>query len=188
MNPKVQLEAAEAEIAVENPFKDAEEGIFLIRLEDAPLASYRGGLAGLDATSTVVTGDRKLDVNAPESIAYVEYLEAEQATFVSRMEKTIGHSVDVRFTYTNSNNGMAVWLTPDEAARIAKLPGVAFVQPDFERELQTDTGPGWIGVEDIWGDPAECLNADSCGEGIIVGIIDTGINPENPSFADIGGD
>ncbi len=188
MNPKVQLEAAEAEIAVENPFKDAEEGIFLIRLEDAPLASYRGGLAGLDATSTVVTGDRKLDVDAPESIAYVEYLEAEQATFVSRMEKTIGHSVDVRFTYTNSNNGMAVWLTPEEAARIAKLPGVAFVQPDFERELQTDTGPRWIGVEDIWGDPAECLNADSCGEGIIVGIIDTGINPENPSFADIGGD
>ncbi len=177
----------EVEQIAENPFKDAEEGIFLIRFDDAPLASYRGGVAGLQATSPVATGDRKLDVNAPESVAYVDYLETAQATFVARMEKTIGHNADVRFTYTNSNNGMAVWLTPDEAARISKLPGVAFVQPDFERELQTDTGPGWIGAPDIWGG-ADCSAGNVCGEGLIVGIIDTGINPENPSFADVGGD
>ncbi len=187
MSPKVQIEQVTAEVVAESPLKGAEEGIFLIRLDDAPLASYRGGIVGLQATSPVATGDRKLDVTAPESVAYVEYLEAEQATFIARMEKTIGHDADVRFTYTKSNNGMAVWLTPEEAARIMKLPGVAFVQPDFERELQTDTGPAWIGAPDIW-DPDDCSAGTNCGEGIVVGIIDTGINPSNPSFADIGGD
>ena len=187
MSPKVQLEEVEATLVSESPLKGAEEGIFLIRLDAEPLATYRGGVAGLAPTSPTVTGDQKLDFNAPASVAYVDYLKAEQATFVARMEKAIGHEADVRFTYTNSNNGMAVWLTPEEAARVMKMPGVAFVQPDFERELQTDTGPGWIGAPDIWGGP-DCSAGDTCGEGIIVGIIDTGINPSNPSFADIGGD
>ena len=184
LSPKVQLEAAEVEVIAEDPLKGATEGIFLIRLDDAPLATYRGGVVGLQPTSPVVTGDRKLDVDAPEARAYVDYLKASQATFVARMEKAIGHDADVRFTYTNSNNGLAVWLTPDEAANVRKLPGVSLIVPDFERELQTDTGPGWIGAPSLWGE--DC--GDTCGEGIIVGIIDTGINPENPSFADVGGD
>ncbi len=187
MSPKVQLEAVDAELVADDPLKGATEGIFLIRLADAPLATYRGGVVGLQPTSPVVTGDRKLDTSAPEAIAYVDYLEASQATFVARMEKAIGRDADVRFTYTNANNGLAVWLTPEEAARVRKLPGVSLLVPDFERELQTDTGPGWIGAPDIWGG-ADCTAEDSCGEGMIVGIIDSGINPENPSFADIGGD
>jgi uncharacterized repeat protein (TIGR01451 family) len=187
IDPKVQIQEVSAEVVVADQFKDASEGIFLIRLDDEPLATYRGGIVGLTATSTDVTGDRKLDVTDPDSVAYVDYLKASQATFVARMEKAIGHDADVRYTYTNSNNGMAVWLTPDEAGQMMKLPGVAFVQPDFERELQTDTGPGWIGAPSIWGG-ADCSVPGSCGEGIIVGIIDTGINPSNPSFADLGGD
>ncbi len=143
VSPKVQLEAAEVEVVAEDPLKGATEGIFLIRLDDAPLATYRGGVVGLQPTSPVVTGDRKLDVGAPEARAYVDYLKASQATFVARMEKAIGHNADVRFTYTNSNNGLAVWLTPDEAANVRKLPGVSLIVPDFERELQTDTAcPG----------------------------------------------
>jgi uncharacterized repeat protein (TIGR01451 family) len=184
---EAQLEAATVESAVSDVFKDASEGIYLIRLADAPLASYRGGVDGLEATSPAVTGTGKLDVDAPASVAYVNYLEAAQATFVARMEKAIGHEADVRFTYKNADNGVAVWLTPEEATRVRKLPGVVFVQADFERELQTDVGPSWIGADSIWGAPA-CDAGDDCGEGIIVGVIDTGINPENPSFADIGGD
>ncbi|MEA2002095.1 MAG: S8 family serine peptidase, partial [Actinomycetota bacterium] len=187
MDPKVQFEEASFEVVAEDPFKGASEGIFLIRLDAAPLATYRGGVAGLEATSPVVTGDRKLDVSTPESIAYVDYLEANQATVIARMEKALGRAVDVRFTYTNGNNGIAAWLTPDEAAQVLTLAGVSFVQPDLDREIQTDTGPGWIGAPDIWGG-TDCSLPGSCGEGLIVGVIDTGINPSNPSFADIGGD
>jgi uncharacterized repeat protein (TIGR01451 family) len=184
---KAQLQPADFEVVAESPLKDASEGIFLIRLDDAPLATYRGGISGLQATSPAVTGERQLDVSAPASVAYAEYLDDTQATFIARMEKAIGHEADVRFTYTNTNNGLAVWLTPEEANQVLRLPGVSFVQPDFERELQTDAGPAWIGAPSIWGG-TDCSGPGSCGEGIIVGVIDTGINPSNPSFADIGGD
>ncbi len=165
----------------------ASEGIFLIRLDEEPLATYRGGVRGLQATTPDLTGRRRLDVAAPDSVAYVDHLLANQTTFIGRMERAIGHDADVRFTYVHGNNGMAVWLTPSEAALVTKLPGVTSVQPDSVRELQTDTGPSWIGAPDIWGG-TDCSVPGSCGEGIVVGIIDTGINPSNPSFADIGGD
>ncbi len=181
------LAQAQAEQVVENPFKDAEEGIFLVRFADAPVATYRGGVDGLAATSPLATGSGKLDVESPRATAYTAYLERAQAAMVDRIERTIDRELDVRFRYTNSNNGIAAWMTPTEAARVAKMPGVVFVQPDLERELQTDSGPAWIGAPGIWDTPA-CDEGDGCGEGIIVGIIDSGINPANPSFADIGGD
>ena len=79
---------------------------------------------------------------------------------------------------------MAVWLTAGEAEQLRKLPGVTFVQRDWERELHTDAGPAWVGADSVWsGLPGL---SPTKGEGIIVGIIDTGINPSNPSFADIG--
>jgi uncharacterized repeat protein (TIGR01451 family) len=179
------LEAATADQEVENPFKDATEGIFLIRFDGAPLATYRGGIVGLEATSPVVTGDAKLDVASPQAVAYTAHLEAAQAAMVDRIERTIDRVLDVRFRYTNSNNGVAAWLTPAEAARVAKMPGVAFVQPDLERELHTDSGPAWIGAPGIWSNP-DCDEGNGCGEGVIVGVIDSGINPANPSFADVG--
>ncbi len=187
MNDKAGFEAAEATQVVDNRFKDAKEGIFLIRLEDAPVASFRGGVDGFEATSPVVSGAQQLDADAAPARAYANYLVAEQTDFVSRMERVIGHDADVRYTYQFANNGLAVWLTPAEAAQVAKMDGVIFVQEDLERELQTDAGPGWIGAPSIWGG-ADCSQPGSCGEGMIVGIIDTGINPSNPSFADIGGD
>ena len=185
MSPKLQLEPATAAVAVENPLKDASEGIFLIRLDAEPLATYQGGVVGLEPTSPTVTGAAKLDTATAESRAYVDYLEASQATFVARLEKAIGHTADVRFTYTNSTNGLAVWLTPDEAARVARMPGVSSIRQEVIEQIQTDVGPTLIGAPSLWGGTS-CTGAGTCGEGVVVGILDSGINPLNPSFAATG--
>lgn len=52
------------------------------------------------------------------------------------------------------------------------------VQRDFVDQPQTDNGPAWIGVPLLWnGSP------NIKGEGIVAGVIDTGINFSSPSFA-----
>ncbi len=185
VSPKLQLEPSEASVSIENPLKGATEGIFVIRLDAEPLATYRGGVVGLEATSPLETGANRLDATTAESQAYVEYLQSSQATFVARLEKTIGHEADVRFTYTNSTNGLAVWMTPSEAARAARLPGVASVRQEIIEQIQTDAGPTLIGAPGIWGGTS-CVTEGGCGEGVVVGVLDTGINPGNLSFADPG--
>jgi len=166
---------------VSEPKGSTGEAIYLIRLQDPPLAAYDGGIDGLAPTSPGVTAERRLDVDAPASRAYIRHLQSEQANLIGGMESLLGRSIDVIYHYTNANNGIAVQLTPDEARLVSGMPGVVFVQRDLERELETDNGPAWIGAPGIWDDLA-----GNQGEGIIIGVIDTGINPDNPSFAAVG--
>lgn len=162
--------------------------VYIVRLEDAPLATYRGDVAGLEATSPSVTGARKLDVNSPASVAYREYLAQKQDQLLAAMENAFGHDIEVLFQYDATYNGMAVRLTGQEAIEVAAFPGVVDVQRDTERYLLTDVGPAWIGAPGIWDGSDVPGGVGSMGEGIIVGVIDTGINSDHPSFADVGGD
>src|SRR5690606_29398653 len=56
------------------------------------------------------------------------------------------------------------------------------------RKLTTDRGPEWIGAPTIWDGSNVPSGVGTQGEGVIVGILDTGLNPGNPSFADVGKD
>jgi hypothetical protein len=60
----------------------------VVKLDYESLASYDGGIAGLPATSPAVTGDAKLDVEAPESERYLDYAEAQRKAFEARAEST----------------------------------------------------------------------------------------------------
>lgn len=161
-------------------------------LHQAPsLARYEGGIAGLAATAPDATGAVRLDVGAPASAAYLDYLAGQHDALVAAIDAALGRPLEVRFRYTAVLNGIAVVATPDEALAISRLPGVRHVERDSTRHLTTDNGPRWIGADEVWGEEpvsgsAACEGA--CGEGVVVGIIDTGINHDHPSFADLGGD
>ena len=52
--------------------------------------------------------------------------------------------------------------------------------------LDTDRSPQFIGADVIWRALAANPSLGDGGQGVIVGVIDTGIWPEHPSFADDG--
>jgi hypothetical protein len=60
-----------------------EPALYIVQLEGAPLASYRGGVRGLQATSPAVTGESKLDVQSAASQAYLNYLAEQQDQFLA---------------------------------------------------------------------------------------------------------
>ena len=68
------------------------------------------------------------------------------------------------------------------------MPGAKYLERREVRQLLTDRGPQWIGAPAAWGSPASCAPGGNCGEGMIVGVVDTGINTDHPSFADPGAD
>ncbi|HSM55568.1 MAG TPA: S8 family serine peptidase, partial [Candidatus Sulfomarinibacteraceae bacterium] len=166
--------------------KDGERAIYLIRLASEPVATYQGGLPELPATSPSATGQRAVDLESNAVQMYRQHLKSERASFVDSAQSLLGRNLDVVYEYEMANNGMAVWLTAKEAAQVATLPGVEFIQKDEERELHTDNGPAWIGAEGIWDGSNTGGLASTMGEGVVVGVIDTGINYGNESFAEVG--
>ncbi|MCU0990098.1 MAG: S8 family serine peptidase, partial [Xanthomonadales bacterium] len=81
---------------------------------------------------------------------------------------------------------MALDLTEAEAAELARSTLLQSITRDTRQRLDTDAGPEWIGAGDIWNGLAGYPEAR--GENIVVGVIDSGINWEHPSFSDPSGD
>ncbi len=80
-----------------------------------------------------------------------------------------------------TNNAVALTLTPKAAEALATQPGIASVELEATRTVQTDTGPAFIGAQALWA--ATAGQSGNRGAGVVVGIIDSGINTGHPSFA-----
>ncbi len=165
-----------------------QQEVYLIRLREAPLAAYRGEIPGLEATNPGARGENKLDARSAASQAYREYLLAKQAEYIQKLEAKLGRTVAVKFQYYAATNGLALYLTPEEVDQVRQLPETSFIQPNYMRYLDTDVSPQWIGATGLWNGSTTGGLPGTKGEEIIVGVIDSGINPSNPSFADVGGD
>ncbi|MFQ5859476.1 MAG: S8 family serine peptidase, partial [Anaerolineae bacterium] len=171
----------EAEAAAEE-----EPWPYIIRLAGEPLVTYRGGVARLQATNPRALGQSKLDVASRASQAYLDYLDNRQTQFVGQLRRVVGHAVDVLYTYQVAYNGISAMLTPAEAARVARMPGVVSMHRDEPQQFLTDVTPDFIGATSIWDGTAAGVDMGTKGEGVIFGVIDSGIWPEHPSFADDG--
>jgi subtilisin family serine protease len=177
---------------------------YIVRLKDQPIATYDGSVAGLEATnpqiakkslfktlakskksSQQIRNELRLDLQAPEVVAYSNYLAGKQQVFLTKATNKLG-SLNVAYQYKTAFNGMAVRLTQDEAKALSDFADVAYIERERTEKLHTDTGPIHIGATQVW--DGEDQAAVNMGEGVIIGVVDTGINSDHASFADIGGD
>jgi len=182
-----------------------EQYTYIVRLKDQPVATYSGNVEGFTATnpqiakkalfnqlasstksSQQIRKELRLDLNSPEVKAYSNYLESKQQVFLSKAQAKLGSNLDVIYKYKNAFNGVAVSLTQAEAAKLANLSDVAYVERERIEQMDTDTGPIHIGATEVWSGEGQA--AVNMGEGVIIGVIDSGVNTDHASFADIGGD
>ena len=174
------------------------EYIYIVHLKNDAIAMYDGGVQGLEATNPHSTfknldltlkaaTSQKLNKNAPAVLAYKSFLESKQTDLMASV-KRIASNAEVVASYKFALNGMAVRMLPSEAEAVSKLAGVKFVERDQLFTLDTDTGPSLIGAPNVWDGSATDSGVGAYGEGMVVGIIDSGINSDHPSFADISGD
>ena len=97
--------------------------------------------------------------------------------------KDAGVSTSVKVNeYVNAVNGFSAVMSYGDALALAADKNVAMVLPDEILQAETDSVPSFIGVSG----PASAWQTGYDGEGVVVGIIDSGIWPEHPSFADDG--
>ena len=165
----------------------SETGLYIVQLTDPAVPNYEGGIVGLEATSPRVTGESRLDAQSSAVQAYIAYLHQKQDTFVAEMSSVLDRSVEVVFRYDGALNGLAIEISHEEALQLQWLPEVRAVFADTIQELETDIGPWFLGAPSVWFGYTGSGVATR-GEGVIVGIIDTGVNFQHPSFAATDGD
>ncbi|KAL1813286.1 hypothetical protein ACET3Z_023351 [Daucus carota] len=87
------------------------------------------------------------------------------------------------YSYRRSFNGFAARLLPHEATYLSKKEGVVSVFPNTIQKLQTTRSWDFLGLSDEIGKTKRNLKVES---NLIIGVLDTGIYVESPSFNDIG--
>ncbi|KAF7120566.1 hypothetical protein RHSIM_Rhsim13G0150400 [Rhododendron simsii] len=149
-----------------------EREIYLVLMEGDPVAFHRGLM-----TTTEAGG--KPDSHSEVSKAYAKKLvDSHDKILKSTLETG---SYNKLYSFKHIVNGFAVHTSPSQVKKIRSAAGVKVVERDRGAKMMTSYTPHFLGLpEDVWTQEGGETNA---GEGIVMGFVDTGINPFHPSFA-----
>ena len=86
------------------------------------------------------------------------------------------------YSFRYALNGFAVQLTPAQLTRLARHPDVVNIWRDTDHRLATNNSSLFLGLLDQNGG----LRADLglTGEDVVIGVIDSGIDPTHPALLD----
>lgn len=168
--------AAGVGVAIADTPESPSAGRYIVQLAEPPVATYQGGTQGLSATAT---GGDRIDSDTAAVAAYQTHLAGQRQQVLTAADITTTiHEYDLVY------NGFVADLSGDQVTALAADDSVVSVHPDEEVAADTSTTPTFLGLAGDDGAWAERFGSpDSAGEGVIVGIIDSGFWPENPSFA-----
>lgn len=151
---------------------------YIVQLKDEPAASYQGTISGLEATQPAPGQSFKFGSAAVQ--AYVNYLGQQQSNVIS----LIGNA-PVLATYNTVFNGFAASLTEAEARTLVANSQVVGIWEDDVRKLDTISTSKFLKLSEPGGLWSKTVNGTALkGEGMVIGVIDGGIWPENPAFFD----
>lgn len=170
-------------------------GSWIVELEAPPTLEYRGGdqilmqasgdRAGkpLAPTAPEAGSGRRFDAQSLEVRQYAAFLDQEREAVLREASAVLGRQVEQAAVYRHVMNGFSANLSADEAQRLAKMPGVSAVHQNYAYPMHLEEGPGLIGAPNLW------AGFDGKrGEGVVVGIIDSGINWDSRYFSDDASD
>jgi hypothetical protein len=160
--------------------KDSTRIPVVIKLDYDSVATYKGDVRGLAATSPAVTG-QKLRGSSTEK-KYESYIAGREAKFTSALRSAVP-SARLGRSLTTVYGGVAAVLPANQVAALLRVPGVVAVQKDELRQPLTDSSTKFIGADSL---NSSFGGASNAGKGVIFGSLDSGVWPEHTSFADTG--
>jgi len=149
--------------------------VYIVKLRQPGAASYK-------AVRMELTGEKPSEqaqsARASAANAYAQTLEQSH----DRLLGNVGAANAKVYSYRYSVNGFAARLTAAQVSRLAQSAEVERIWQDTDQYLQTNNSPTFLGLHD----PVGGLRADLGlrGEGIVVGVIDSGVAPNHPSLRD----
>jgi hypothetical protein len=171
----IPASARESDLKTPNPAK-VKAGVYIVQLAENPVVAYEGGISGLRATKP--PKGQKINPNSSAVRKYATYLDSRHNAVLNAVGAGSGKIYDYRYAI----NGFAAVLTPAQVEKLQAQPGVLRVWNDELRRAATENSPGFLGLTDSEVGLRAKLGLK--GEDIVIGVIDSGIWPEHPSFSD----
>jgi hypothetical protein len=162
------------------------------RVRRAVAVSAAALIAGTGSTGTAGAAPAPTEVASP-GVYIVSLAEAPRAgrsgesARLRRAQDALLRDVgdpSVLYHYTSALNGFAAELDRNQVKRLRSHPEVALVERSTTQRLDSVDSPRFLGVAEAW---EAAGGPDNAGRGTVVGVIDSGIWPENPSFAALPG-
>ena len=188
---KAKTSALHAAVAVDDEYLlDANGNArVIIELVDPPLTNYFASLSGAASRSFLSpTGaGNRLDANSASSLTYRAQLQKTQDSVINIIAaKTVTGKLNVTYRYDVAYNGFAAAVPLNQIDAIKALPDVKSVHPDTLKTIRMDASLPLIGAPSVWANISSTLGITQAGKGVKVAIVDTGIDPANPFFANTG--
>ncbi|MGL4449502.1 MAG: S8 family serine peptidase [Shewanella sp.] len=158
---------------------------YIVQLKHDPLATYGGGIRHFTATKAPnnrsVIAKGRVSLNTANAQAYQSFLKQQQQGVIQQAQQKGAH-VQLKKQLTIANNAIIVEMTESDAQLMATMPGIQHISLERVMQLSTDRGPQFIDGPVVWSGGTDA-GVSAKGEGMVVGIIDTGINTDHTAFA-----
>jgi len=167
-------------VATSSPATAANGGptsTYIVQMADIPATGYTGNVSGYRATKPAAGA--KFNSRSNAVAKYRGYLKGRHDALADRA------GVQKVYDYSVGFNGFSAKMTAAKAAQLAGTAGVLSVSKNEIRHADTVSTPKFLGLDapgGLWsqlGGPAKAGGGDS----LVIGDIDSGVWPENPSFA-----
>ncbi|XP_059667370.1 subtilisin-like protease SBT2.2 [Cornus florida] len=176
---------------------DAITAVYIVTMKQVPVSHHYydefkvKGHGFKDGASGRVNGTNHGSsgrVNRMDTPRNISRKDRRYGSYVSRVHDSLlrrvlrGERYLKLYSYHYLINGFAVLVTPQQVEKLSRRREVANVVLDFSVRTATTHTPQFLGLpQGAW---AQEGGYDSAGEGIVIGFIDTGIDPTHPSFSD----
>ncbi|KAM0951659.1 putative tripeptidyl-peptidase II [Dioscorea sansibarensis] len=159
--------------------------VYIVTMKKAPASHYSGQFQRLCSGALSYGAYGKFNTNKSRKSCgidqnYSSHLIRLQDSLLRKVLK--GQNYLKLYSYHYLINGFAVLITPTQAGKLARRKEVSNAVLDFSVRTDTTHTPEFLGLpQGAWikeGGP------EVAGEGVVIGFIDTGIDPTHPSFSD----
>lgn len=150
---------------------------YIVQLETPAAAAFHAANIGSAAKATPGRPHARFDKTNAAIQSYAARLAEEQ----DRVLASAGADAQLIYRYQYGLNGFAARMHPSQAHKLENLPGVLNVWEDEIRPLATRFSLDFLGLFD--NDRGLRSNGFD-GEGVIIGVIDSGIYPQHPALSD----
>jgi subtilisin family serine protease len=162
----------------------SESKVYIVQLKTPSAAEYHAAttarLAGTFSKPDVgqLQTAATFNKNSAAIQSHVQVLEKEQAGVIAKA----GNNIQQIYSYRYTLNGFAARMSPAQADKIENMEEVLHVWEDEVRPLASNYSASFLGLFEAEKGLRGAPGLD--GDGVVIGVIDSGIAPEHPALQD----